>query len=248
MTEQLQIQPEDDAAAKAAADKAALEKFDQEPGEQPPEGGDELIAGKFKSQEDLIAAYQELERKQSAAGEEPPKEEPTGDDEPEQGEFDFNSIQAEFLEKGEISAETLAAAEKAGFSKDAVDLVTSGIKAQVEAARAEVTAVAGGEEEFQELTTWATANIEPADLQKYNDAVDAGDMATVKDYVKAFRASYEEVNGVIGKREKGVPGSKAAGSYESRAQMTKDMADPRYKSDPAFRKQVEQKIANSNIL
>jgi hypothetical protein len=37
-------------------------------------------------------------------------------------------------------------------------------------------------------------------------------------------------------------------AYESVAQLTKDMATPEYKSDPAFRAKVQAKLARSNIL
>lgn len=40
----------------------------------------------------------------------------------------------------------------------------------------------------------------------------------------------------------------ASDDYQSKAQMTADMKDPRYKKDPAFRKQVEEKIGRSNIM
>jgi hypothetical protein len=36
--------------------------------------------------------------------------------------------------------------------------------------------------------------------------------------------------------------------YESIAQMQKDMANPDYAKDPAFRARVERKLARSNIL
>ena len=39
-----------------------------------------------------------------------------------------------------------------------------------------------------------------------------------------------------------------ADRYESVAQMTKDMGDPRYKKDPAFRLKVQDKLSRSDIM
>ena len=36
--------------------------------------------------------------------------------------------------------------------------------------------------------------------------------------------------------------------YESLAQLTSDMSDPRYAEDPAFRSKVAARLQNSNVL
>jgi hypothetical protein len=46
----------------------------------------------------------------------------------------------------------------------------------------------------------------------------------------------------------GRPSSGAVGVYESTADLMKDMGNPEYKNNPAFRAKVEAKLARSNIL
>jgi hypothetical protein len=43
-------------------------------------------------------------------------------------------------------------------------------------------------------------------------------------------------------------GKTAPGGFESVAQVVAAMSDPRYKIDPAYRAQVERKIANSTVI
>ena len=40
----------------------------------------------------------------------------------------------------------------------------------------------------------------------------------------------------------------ASGAFRSLAQVTEAMRDPRYTKDPAYRKDVEARLANSNVL
>jgi hypothetical protein len=54
---------------------------------------------------------------------------------------------------------------------------------------------------------------------------------------------------IVGRAVQGANAPTQDGSiYTSVAQVTKDMQSPEYKSDPAFRASVAQKIARSKVL
>ena len=46
----------------------------------------------------------------------------------------------------------------------------------------------------------------------------------------------------------GAQGTGSAAGYQTTAEMTKDMSDPRYQTDPAFTQEVYRKLQNSSIF
>jgi hypothetical protein len=55
----------------------------------------------------------------------------------------------------------------------------------------------------------------------------------------------------MGKQPKLIGGTQSettSSAFRSVAELTSAMADPRYKNDSAYRKDVERKLANSNVL
>lgn len=224
---------------------------------------------KFKSAEDLATAYAELEKKQSQpapkAGEQaPPATPPAGEQQqpaaqtPEQqaaaqavqgAGLKLDALQSEFAEKGELSADSLATLEKAGIPKATVDAYIAGQQALAERMVADIYATAGGEQEFQAMTQWAAASLSPQEIAAFNNAVAGGDMAAAKLAVQGLKARHGDAVGTKATRTVEGNGNDAAtgDSYESWTQVTADMAKPEYRSDPAFRAKVAQKLQRSNV-
>lgn len=158
--------------------------------------------------------------------------------------MDLNVFTEEFVEKGALTPESYAKLEAAGYSKEVVDQYIEG-RVAVAAQRDTVAyEVAGGEESYTEMAKWAAVNLTPAERQAYNDSL-RGSVEQMKLAIGGLKARYQAVAGsdpnlVGGSRGAGDPG------FESMAQVTAAMKDPRYKSDPAYRKQVEQKLDKFN--
>ena len=107
------------------------------------------ILGKFKTQDDLIKSYQELEKKLSSREEDKTFENEKTEDKPlEAGKFDFTSAEKEFTEKGELSEDTLNNLEKMGLPKSYVDNYIAGLEAQSQAFEQTAYNATGGEENF----------------------------------------------------------------------------------------------------
>lgn len=171
------------------------------PSEAPAEAsGEQLIAGKFKTQEDLIKAYKSLESKLGQpAGEasaEEGSEEPEGseaplqmgsrDGEDEAGEetearssededegsgLDLSSYSEEFAQNGELSDGSFEALEKAGIPRQMVEAYIAGIGAIQQTRAQELYASAGGETEFKAMVEWGTANLPQQQQDAFNAAV-----------------------------------------------------------------------------
>lgn len=204
------------------------------------------LPDKFNSWEDLAKSYTELEKKIGTPS--TPAAAPVTPEAAAKAGIDLPALNKEFAEKGELSAETLAALDKAGFNKAAVDSYVAGQTAIAEKITADLQAVAGGKEQFAATLAWATANLSAEDVAAYNDAIDSGNVKLAKLALAGVVAQYNEANGTQPNLIAG--GESARGSdaapYESQAQIIADMSKPEYKNDPAFRAKVTKRLAATN--
>lgn len=264
MAEQLNTgtQQGDASLAPEGHDEAMLQALDQNTqqtqqaaeGEAPTTGEEpELILGKFKSQEELAAAYQELQTKLSQGGaqQEQSQEEiqQTAEQAVEAAEgVDMASLSQEYAEAGELSQASYEALEKAGIPRTMVEQYIAGQEATAEATRNDILSDVGGEEEFGRISQWAVNNLSADQIERYNEAVDSGDGTRMREAVQSLAYQYTKANGSEPQLMGGSGGAAAGSSFESVAQLTAAMSDPRYASDPAYRNEVAQKLARSNVM
>lgn len=219
-----------------------------------PEG----LPEKFESVEAMAKSYAELESKLGQPKEEP-KEEAKAEEQPksdleiqadeavESAGLDMDSLSAEYAESGQLADESYAKLEAAGISRDIVDQFIAGQEARALQQGTEVKGLVGGEEAYVEMTQWAGQNLTEAEQTAYNNAVNSGDMETIKLAVTGLQARYTAANGTDPKLLSGKAAPTSQGGYESWAQVQADMGDPRYAKDPAFQAEVQEKLANSNL-
>jgi len=107
--------------------------------------------------------------------------------------------------------------------------------------------VAGGADGYQELTDWARDNMEARELELYNQMVGTG-TDNAKMAVEWLMSKREVAGGIepnlLSGRATGAPKQE----YRSTAEVVRDMQDPRYKTDSAFRQDVENKLARSSVI
>ena len=159
---------------------------------------------------------------------------------------------------GTLNDEMYADLSKAGFNKAMVDSYLEGVRSQVgveapaeaapilsDAEVAEVHNIAGGKNGYERLMEWASENISDADAKNFDEVVETGNKAAVTFAVKALFGQYEDA---VGRDSNLVTGKAApADVYKSMAQVVSDMNDPRYDRDEAFRDDVQEKLARSNL-
>lgn len=223
-----------------------------------------LIGGKFKSQDDLLKAYNELQKKLGQdtpeesdeapeAEEETPEEAPEDQPEVIKQTTDYMvELQKAYGDNGELPEEAIE-----HFGKmDPKDLIQSYLaySSKTRAGtvqQSEINAIknaVGGEEAYTEMLDWARDNLEPDEISDFNAVTATGNVAAIRFAVDSLGNRWKSNVGyeaplVTGKRAS----SKSAG-YRSHAELARDIADPRYNSDPAFRRDVEDRLARSNDL
>jgi len=223
-----------------------------------------LIAGKFKSQDDLVKAYEELQKKlgntEPEEGEEPSEEQPEATEEQPEEESEavavINRASEVFEQNGELNAESIEELSKldsrelieayvAQYSKNLEAAKTKAVDAQAEAAILESV---GGQESYQQMVQWAAANLDPAEVESYNQVTNSGNVAAIKFAVEALSNRYKSAEGYEAPLVTGKRGTAKQEGFRSHAELSRAIADPRYQNDPAYRNDVEARLARSTDL
>lgn len=243
--------------AKVDAAEAAATETSESPQQSSEESRPEWLPEKFKTPEDLAKAYKELEsklgspEKKTEVETEKAPEEPTqsaAEEELANRGLSFDEFSQEFYENGSLSDASYEKLQEAGIPREVVDQYIAGQQAIAARMESEVKALVGGDEGFQELATWATENISDEELAAYNRAVNSGDIGQAKLAVAGLYQKFQEARPNEPKLLQSSGGRPSADTYESIAQLQEDMSNPKYKTDPAFRKKVQEKLGRSDIL
>jgi len=235
-------------------------------GEEMEQAEQQLLAGKYQNAEELEKAYIELQKKLGGGDEEDgtpssvEEEEETQEEEVEvsAGEVLITDASQEFAENGELSPETM---EQFG-SMSSQELVQAYIDFRANNPQEETAPVAdltdsqvnyiknqaGGEESYNTLVSWAGENLPEQYVSAFDNIVESGNVEAITIAVAGLKSQYEQVNGYEGRMlsGKGAP-QERPDVFRSQSEVVQAMADPRYDNDPAYRNDVFEKLANSNI-
>jgi hypothetical protein len=227
-------------------------------------------AGKFKSAEDLEKAYLELQKKlgskESESADEDSSEEtteePTEETEPEtespvtekvqllkdaSEEYyaNGNALKPETLQKlKEMPSEQLIEAYME-FQKN--NPVTTAQSLSDADAQSIVTSV-GGQDAYNDTLAWAADNLKPEEVAAYDNVMNSGSKDAIFFAVQSLNNRYKDAVGFEGNRLSGNRAPRPEPGFRSQAELARAISDPRYRNDPAYRYDVEQKLANSNDL
>ena len=224
----------------------------------------ELLAGKYQNAEELEEAYLNLQKKLGSQDNDDEVEDTTFDEDeyPEdvaEGVDLITTASEEFFENdGQISDETMdrftemsstdlveaymAIRERnpdidgGGYSEDLSDAEMN-----------QVYNSAGGEAEYNNLTTWAAQNLDESKMDAFNDIIDRGNATSIQIAVAGLRAEYENQEGYEGRMLTGKAARSSGDIFRSQAEVVQAMNDPKYDRDPAYRQDVYDKLERSNV-
>lgn len=220
-------------------------------------------AGKFKSAEDLEKAYKELEKKLGQ------KDEPTqdeGDDtqemsdeeeteESEEVQAILKASEEYYSNDNQLSPETLQKLKELPSEK----LVEAYLELQKntppvaarplsDADAQEIVKAVGGEASYRETLAWAAENLSPAEVAAYDNVVNSGNKDAVFFAVQALNQRYRDAVGFEGKQVSGKAVKNTVKGFRSQAELARAISDPRYRNDPAYRIDIEERLAASGDL
>ena len=105
---------------------------------------------------------------------------------------------------------------------------------------------AGGEAEYDRLTSWAAENLAENKLDAFNSIVQNGDATAIQIAVAGLRSEYENTEGYEGRMLTG-KAARTTDAFRSQAEVVAAMSDPRYERDEAYRQDVYNKLERSNV-
>ena len=210
----------------------------------------EWLPEKFKSAEELAKAYSELEKKFSSNNKEV-KEQPKNKFEEVKSEgFSLDKYNDEYVEQGGLSDKSYQELAKLGLTKDIVDGYIEGQKSIAQSYQTQIYNEVGSQEQYQELVSWASQNLSEQEVASFNDIVSNGSVEAMKLAVRGLMATAGMSKSNPQKQElfEGDSDVFSSDAFRSIAQVTQAMNDPRYEKDPAYRKDVTDRLAKSTIL
>ena len=209
----------------AKVDAARAELLDEATGQQ--EGGEgELILGKYKSTEDLAAAYQSLQA-------------------------EYTRLKGGQAEPAPLEDATPASVEAPEPEQDAPADKPRLTVQDAERIRDQMFEQVGGEERYKAVAGWAARNLPPDRIGAFNAALEQGDQSQIINQLKGLQYDYMMATGYEPRLTGGRAPSNQVKGFASEAQVIEAMQDPRYSGsnpDPAYIKEVEQRIAVSNVF
>lgn len=229
-----------------------------------------LIGGKFKSQDELLKAYNELQKKlgQERQGdeEEPAEEQVEASEEvPENQEEEkdddgvrkFYEINERFEKNnGQVSEEDLASLSEMS-SKELLDTYFKYHAQQVQANQQAVATAnelksirdsVGGDEAYSSMIEWAGSNLSEAETAQFNTVINSNNAAAIGFAVESLNNRFKAQEGYEAPLVTGRKPTNTKNVFRSQAELARAIADPRYSSDPAYRMDVEEKLTRSGDL
>jgi hypothetical protein len=227
-----------------------------EVGERLAEQEQQLLAGKYKSAEELERGYLELQKRLSGkeapeveAQEEPQEEASTED---EEGGNLYETIM-ESYRTGEWDPQVVNAVE----SMNPVDVANMFLENQqaqqqstpqaTESDIEQIQEAVGGSDEYRNMIQWAGQNLSEQEVAMYDAVMDRGDPLAMFFAAQALNARYQDAVGYDGEMLTGSAPRNTADAFRSQAELVAAMSDPRYDKDPAYRADVADKLERSNI-
>ena len=229
----------------------------------------EMLAGKYKNAQELENAYIELEKKlgekSGEVSEEPSSEEPeaeakTDTDEKTESPDGFAFLEDLYeqasSEKGEISKEMISKLD--GMSKQ--DIIQNFLQFRADAeskyqaipdlSQQDVKELKGlvcGDQNYANMLQWAQTNLTEQEIGMFDAVMQSGDINSAFFAVNSLAQRYNDRVGYDGKMLTGKPTSDKGDTYRSQAEMVAAMSDPKYDKDPAYRRDVMEKVARSDM-
>ena len=241
-------------------------------GEAMQEAEDNLLAGKYKDAQELEKAYVELQKKlgegSEASGDtEQPTDEVQEDtqDTEDKDETKEDSPDVSFLDTlyeeatsgKEYTKETMEALSKMSTQEIAqmhLDWVSNNQSKYIpkpadftEQNVTELQNVVGGEANYKNMMQWAQQNLDKQEIDLFDSVMERGDSASAFFAVKSLAYRYNDTIGKDGQMITGTAPKTDGSSFRSQAEVVKAMRDPRYDRDPAYRQDIQNKLARSNI-
>lgn len=160
--------------------------------------------------------------------------------------------ETEYAKNGSYSDATYEALKAKGWDKSHIDIVSDAIEIKVGEFANKLVEFGGGAEQYQAVQEWVKNGKAPqADLDRYNQAINNGDLAYAKLQLNAWQAEYNQNKGTkpaatLQNIQAGTARKQIQG-FGSINEQVAAINDPRYSQGGAYQKEVQARMLASNI-
>lgn len=242
-------------------------------GEAMQEAEDGRLAGKYENAQELEKAYIELEKKlgqQSNESKEEAVEETTSSNplttdgakkeqetQEDKGAEVTESTVLEDLwqdvlsKEGRYKKEHVEALEKMDVREVArLHLEYRAANSNRDLSQSDVEqlyGVVGGKENYTNMMDWAVQNLGEKEVNMFDTVMERGDPLAAFFAVRSLAYRYNDAVGYDGKVVTGKASKSGNDEFKSQAEVVAAMGDPKYESDPAYRRAIMEKLERSDI-
>ena len=224
-------------------------------GEQMQEAQDNLLAGKYKNAEELEQGYIELQKKlgqQENTAEEAEEEQVEEGEEEDLGILDelweYESNNEEFHEEALAELKEMDPVELAKMHLEYRKQVETGETGGRDFSEQDITelkGIVGGEENYTNMIQWAQGALNETEVNMFDAVMAKGDPLSAFFAVRALAYAYNDSTGYEGKMVQGKAPKQSNDQFRSQAEVVAAMGDPRYENDPAYRRDIMEKLDRS---
>lgn len=223
-------------------------------GEKMEEAQEQLLAGKYKSAEELEKGYLELQQKLSNK-EEPKAETEETEETPETAEPNIlDKIWDEATSGKDFTPELTEELNKMAPQDLAnlyLDYRQNNQDAQPESRDfseeniKELKGIVGGEENYTNMISWAQKSLNKQEVDMFDAVMERGDPLAAFFAVRSLAYAYNDSIGYDGNMVQGKAPRQSNDQFRSQQEVVRAMGDPRYEEDPAYRKDIMEKLKRS---
>ena len=227
-------------------------------GETMQEAEDTRLAGKYENAQELEKAYIELEKKLGQQQQTEPSEDSQNPPEPEakteEKADDTTTVLDELWNQaiegeGKYSEETIAKLNEMKpqdlakmhlefRAKNAPqDLSENDVK--------ELKGIVGGDENYKNMLSWAQQNLNEQEVDMFDKVMEMGNPLAAFFAVRSLAYRYNDAIGFDGKMVTGTAPKESTDVFRSQQEVVAAMGDRRYDNDPAYRRDVMEKLSRS---
>ena len=228
-------------------------------GEQMEAEQNQLLAGKYKDPKDLEKAYTELEKKLGEKSDEVSEEvDSKNETEDEAPKNISNNLLDQLWDEGtnnKLSKETFEQLQK----MDPVEVAKMAMQQRSQLQNAsqsreftetdvqQIQGLVGGQENYNNLISWASENVSEQEVNLFDAVMDKGDPLSAYFAVQAMALKYQDAAGKDGQLVTGKAPKSNNDVFRSQQELIQAQSDPRYENDEAYQEAVLQKLARSNV-
>ena len=220
-------------------------------GEQMQEAQDQLLPGKYKNDEELEKGYLELQQKLSS-------NQPAEKAEPEQTEesaeptildriWEESTSQEEFSPELTEEISKMSSTELANMYLD-YRQANEGAEPARDFSKEEIQqlqGVVGGQENYTNMIDWAQKTLNETEVNMFDAVMAKGDPLAAFFAVRSLAYAYNDAVGYDGNVVQGKAPRQNTDQFRSQAEVVAAMGDPRYENDPAYRRDIMEKLERS---